>query len=54
MQRVEIKKMLREWEQQYPGRTQSIFSSLRNVVASHLADPRAADISSSADGDPFA
>jgi tRNA 2-thiocytidine biosynthesis protein TtcA len=39
MQRVEIKKMLREWERQYPGRTESIFSSLRNVVPSHLADP---------------
>jgi tRNA 2-thiocytidine biosynthesis protein TtcA len=54
MQRKEIKKMLREWEQQYPGRTESIFSSLRNVVASHLADPRAADFSDPADGDPFA
>ena len=39
MQRVEIKKMLREWERQYPGRTESIFSSLRSVVPSHLADP---------------
>jgi tRNA 2-thiocytidine biosynthesis protein TtcA len=54
MQRAEIKKMLREWEQQYPGRTESIFSSLRNVVGSHLADPRAADFSSPSDGDPFA
>jgi tRNA 2-thiocytidine biosynthesis protein TtcA len=59
MQRAEIKKMLREWEQQYPGRTESIFSSLRNVVASHLVDPdlaepRAADSSNPADGDPFA
>ena len=54
MQRMAIKKMLREWEQQYPGRTESIFSSLRNVVPSHLADPRAADFSDPADGDPFA
>jgi len=54
MQRKEIKKMLREWELQYPGRTESIFSSLRNVVASHLADPRASDFSSPSDGDPFA
>jgi tRNA 2-thiocytidine biosynthesis protein TtcA len=54
LQRMEIKKMLREWEQQYPGRTESIFSSLRNVVPSHLADPRAADFSDPADGDPFA
>lgn len=38
MQRREIKQMLREWEQRYPGRTESIFSSLRNVVPSHLAD----------------
>ncbi|HEY0943163.1 MAG TPA: tRNA 2-thiocytidine(32) synthetase TtcA [Steroidobacter sp.] len=43
MQRVEIKKMLREWERQYPGRTESIFSSLRNVVPSHLADPKRFD-----------
>ena len=54
MQRKEIKKMLHEWEQRYPGRTESIFSSLRNVVPSHLADPRAADFSDPADGDPFA
>ncbi len=46
MQRVEIKKMLREWEAQYPGRTESIFSSLRNVVTSHLADPKAHDFGS--------
>ena len=38
-----IKKMLREWDRQYPGRTESIFSSLRNVVPSHLADPAAFD-----------
>jgi tRNA 2-thiocytidine biosynthesis protein TtcA len=43
MQRVEIKKMLREWDRQYPGRTESIFSSLRNVVPSHLADASAFD-----------
>ena len=51
LQRMEIKKMLREWEQQYPGRTESIFSSLRNVVASHLADPHAADFSAPPDGE---
>jgi tRNA 2-thiocytidine biosynthesis protein TtcA len=43
MQRLEIKKMLREWERQYPGRTETIFSSLRNVVPSHLADPKQFD-----------
>ena len=39
MQRVEIKNMLREWEKRYPGRTETIFSSICSVVSSHLADP---------------
>lgn len=53
MQRMEIKKMLREWEQRYPGRTESIFSSLRNVVPSHLADPKAFDFTHPDDGPTF-
>src|SRR5882757_2302497 len=39
LQRVEIKRMLQEWERLYPGRTETIFASLRSVVPSHLADP---------------
>ena len=35
--------MLQEWERDYPGRIETIFSSLRNVVPSHLADPAAFD-----------
>ena len=46
MQRVEIKKMLRDWEQRYPGRTEALFSSIRNVVPSHLADPSIHDFAS--------
>ena len=42
-QRKEVKRMLAEWEQQYPGRTESIFSALRNVEAAHLADPEVFD-----------
>jgi tRNA 2-thiocytidine biosynthesis protein TtcA len=38
MQRVAVKRMLEAWEQEFPGRTESIFSSIRNVSASHLAD----------------
>jgi tRNA 2-thiocytidine biosynthesis protein TtcA len=38
-QRKEIKRMLVDWERQYPGRTESIFSALRNVETAHLADP---------------
>ena len=30
--------MLGEWEQQHPGRTEAIFSALRNVEPAHLAD----------------
>jgi tRNA 2-thiocytidine biosynthesis protein TtcA len=43
LQRVAVKKMLQEWEQQYPGRTETIFSALCNVTTSHLADPATFD-----------
>jgi len=43
LQRVAIKKMLQEWERDYPGRTETIFSALRNVTPSHLADVAAFD-----------
>ena len=49
MQRVEIKNMLREWEARYPGRMESIFSSLSDVVPSHLADPKIFDFASLGD-----
>jgi hypothetical protein len=32
MQRVAVKNMLRDWEQKFPGRVESIFSSICNVV----------------------
>ncbi len=40
LQRVAIKRMLSEWERAYPGRTESIFSALRNLDPASLADPR--------------
>ncbi|HEX9208557.1 MAG TPA: tRNA 2-thiocytidine(32) synthetase TtcA [Steroidobacteraceae bacterium] len=43
LQRVAVKKMLADWERDYPGRTEAIFSALGNVATSHLADPRAFD-----------
>jgi tRNA 2-thiocytidine biosynthesis protein TtcA len=43
MQRVAIKKMLADWERDFPGRTESIFSALRHVEPEHLADPRRFD-----------
>src|SRR6202790_887687 len=39
MQRVLGKKMLRDWDEKFPGRIESIFSSICNVAGSQLADP---------------
>jgi tRNA 2-thiocytidine biosynthesis protein TtcA len=38
MQRLVVKSMLEEWEAKFPGRIESIFSSICNVSASQLAD----------------
>jgi tRNA 2-thiocytidine biosynthesis protein TtcA len=43
LQRAAVKKMLADWEQQFPGRTESIFSAIRNVEVEHLADTRHVD-----------
>jgi len=40
LQRTAVKKMLQQWEREFPGRTESIFSALRNLEPAHLADPR--------------
>lgn len=38
LQRQAIKQMLQGWEKQFPGRIETIFSSLQRVSASQLAD----------------
>ncbi|MDP5071182.1 MAG: tRNA 2-thiocytidine(32) synthetase TtcA [Congregibacter sp.] len=38
LQRQAIKKMLVDWERQYPGRTETIFKAIGNVAPSQLAD----------------
>lgn len=43
MQRQTMKKMLAQWEQENPGRTEMIFRSLQNVKPSHLADNQCYD-----------
>ena len=40
LQRQQIGNMLREWEKKYPGRIESMFTALQNVVPSHLMDHR--------------
>ena len=38
MQRQNIKQMLNTWDTQFPGRIESMFTAMQNVVPSHLAD----------------
>ena len=38
LQRKQVSNMLKDWEKQYPGRTEMILQSLQNVVPSHLMD----------------
>ena len=38
LQRKQVGQMLREWEKKFPGRIDSIFGALGNVVPSHLMD----------------
>ena len=38
LQRLQIGNMLREWDKKFPGRLETMFTSLQNVVPSHLMD----------------
>jgi tRNA 2-thiocytidine biosynthesis protein TtcA len=38
LQRVQIRKMVRDWERQYPGRTDNMLTAMSKVVPSHLMD----------------
>jgi tRNA 2-thiocytidine biosynthesis protein TtcA len=43
LQRSVVKNMLRQWEQEFPGRIEAIFSSICNISGSQLADPKLFD-----------
>lgn len=43
LQRQNIKSMLAEWEQNYPGRNTNIFHAIQNIVPSQLADTKLFD-----------
>jgi tRNA 2-thiocytidine biosynthesis protein TtcA len=45
LQRTAVKKMLADWELEYPGRSATIFAALQNLVPAHLADPQHFDFS---------
>ncbi|PIG07454.1 tRNA 2-thiocytidine(32) synthetase TtcA [Comamonas sp. 26] len=39
LQRVVIGEMLREWEKKFPGRIESMFRAMGNIVTTHMMDP---------------
>jgi tRNA 2-thiocytidine biosynthesis protein TtcA len=43
LQRVQVGNMLREWDKKFPGRLENMFTSLQNVVPSHLMDGKQHD-----------
>ncbi len=43
LQRVQVRRMMDEWERNHPGRTQQIFKALQNVAPSQLADTQLFD-----------
>ncbi len=38
LQRQKVREMMAEWDRRYPGRTESVFTAMQNIVPSHLAD----------------
>ena len=67
LQRQKVREMMAEWDRRYPGRTESVFTAMQNIVLSHLADtarfdfkglrvgkPPAAGDGAALDEDPFA
>lgn len=38
LQRQKIREMMQDWDKRYPGRSESVFTAMQNVVPSHLAD----------------
>jgi tRNA 2-thiocytidine biosynthesis protein TtcA len=43
LQRQQVGEMLRDWERRFPGRVETLFRSLANVVPSHLMDAKLFD-----------
>ncbi|WEF25120.1 tRNA 2-thiocytidine(32) synthetase TtcA [Paracoccus sp. S3-43] len=52
LQRVQVKRLLDEWESRVPGRRQVMFRALMNVRPSHLLDPKLFDFAGLFPGDP--
>ena len=55
LKRREVKALLREWEKRFPGRVESLFTALQNVIPSHLLDRKLVDFAAiRATGTPVA
>ncbi|MDR0807112.1 MAG: tRNA 2-thiocytidine(32) synthetase TtcA [Enterobacteriaceae bacterium] len=52
LQRQVIKDMLRDWDRHYPGRSETMFSAMQNVVPSHLCDRELFDFAAIRQGSP--
>lgn len=51
LQREVVGDMLRDWDKRFPGRIESMFRAMRNVVPSHMADTKLYDFANArADG----
>ena len=46
LQRQNIKRMLQDWHKESPGRIESMFTAMRNIVPSHLCDSNLFDFKS--------
>ena len=51
LQRKHTKNMLEQWNKEHPGRIESIFTAMQNVVPSHLADNQLFDFANLQTGD---
>jgi tRNA 2-thiocytidine biosynthesis protein TtcA len=38
LQRQKVREMMEDWDRRYPGRTESVFTAMQNILPSHLAD----------------
>lgn len=52
LQRQVIGDMLRDWDKRYPGRIETMFSAMQNIVPSHMADTELFDFKAVTHGSP--
>ena len=43
LQRQVVKEMLQDWDKRFPGRIETMFQAMQNIVPSHLADKQLFD-----------